>query len=318
MSDEDIYDRLIKAASAIDGLHPGSRVLHAKGTWCEGTFTASPDAARLSRAAIFSGDTVTALIRLSNSGGKPTSHDASRAGRGMAVKLRPNGPGGEGETDILAVTTTVFVARNTEDFLELLEARRPDPDTGQPDMERLGAYLGAHPEAQTSIQETLGSEPPASFATIPYYSPHTFKLLDQAGNGTWVRYRWRPEAEERRLPDDDARELGRDYLREELSARLEDGPARFELLLQVGTDDDPLDDPTAAWPAERELVPGGTLEVTTVVDDPEHGEHIEVFDPTRVGDGIELSDDPILRARRGAYSVSAYHRLGTTDSSEEL
>ena len=31
----------------------------------------------------------------------------------------------------------------------------------------------------------------------------------------------------------------------------------------------------------------------------------------RVGDGIELSDDPVLHARRKAYSVSAYRRLGT-------
>jgi catalase len=310
MSDGDIHDRLIQAAAAIDGLHPGHRVLHAKGTWCEGTFTASPKASRLCRAAIFSGDPVTALIRFSNSGGKPTAHDATRVGRGMAVKLRPNGPGGEGETDILAVTTTVFVARNTDDFLELLEARKPDPETGEPNMELIGAYLGDHPEAQTSIQETLGTEPPASFATIPYYSPHAFKLLDADSNGTWIRYRWRPEAEEQHVPDDDARELGRDYLREELPRRLEGGPIRFELLLQVGTDDDPIDDPTAAWPSERELVPGGTLEITAAVDDPEHGEHIEVFDPTRVGAGIELSGDPILHARRGAYSVSAYHRLG--------
>jgi catalase len=308
MTDGDFYERLAHAAAAIDGLHPGTRILHAKGTWCEGTFTATPGAAGLSRAAIFSGEPITALIRLSNAGGKPTSHDASRAGRGLAVKLRP---GGDGETDILAVTTTVFVARNPDDFLELLEARRPDPETGEPDMERLGAYLGAHPEAQTAIQETLGAEPPASFATIPYYSPHSFKLLDEDGNGTWVRYRWRPEAGEHHIPDDEARERGRDYLVEELGSRLEEGPIVFDLLLQVGIDDDPIDDPTAAWPAERELVPGGRLEISAVIDDPEHGDHIEVFDPTRVGDGIELSDDPVLHARRGSYSVSAYHRLGT-------
>ena len=53
------------------------------------------------------------------------------------------------------------------------------------------------------------------------------------------------------------------------------------------------------------------VRLTKVIDDPEQGDHIEVFDPTRVGDGIELSDDPILHARKGAYSVSAYHRLGT-------
>ena len=46
------------------------------------------------------------------------------------------------------------------------------------------------------------------------------------------------------------------------------------------------------------------------MDDPESGDHIEVFDPTRIVDGIELSNDPILHARARAYSVSAYRRLG--------
>jgi catalase len=311
MSEGDIYERLIDAASAVDGLHPHTRILHAKGTWCEGTFTASEAATSLSRALIFSGDEVPVLIRISNAGGKPTSHDATRAGRGIAVKLRPNGPGGEGETDILATANTVFIARTPEDFLELLEARRPDPETGEPDMEKLGAYLGAHPEAQSAIQQTLGSEPPASFATIPYYSPHAFKLVDADGNGTWVRYRWRPEAGEQRITDDEARERGRDYLVEELGERLSEGPAVFTLLMQVAEDGDVIEDPTHAWPDERLLVEAGRLELTKVIDDPEQGDHIEVFDPTRVGDGIELSDDAILHARKGAYSVSAYHRLGT-------
>ena len=64
------------------------------------------------------------------------------------------------------------------------------------------------------------------------------------------------------------------------------------------------------WPDDREQVIAGTLEITELVDDPESGDHIDVFDPTRVVDGIELSDDPILRARARAYSVSAYRRLG--------
>ena len=38
---------------------------------------------------------------------------------------------------------------------------------------------------------------------------------------------------------------------------------------------------------------------------------ILVFDPTRVTDGIELSDDPILRFRPRAYSVSVARRSAT-------
>jgi catalase len=304
---EDLYEQLVDAANAIYGVHPHVRALHSKGTWCEGTFTATPEAAALSRAAHLQGDPVPALIRFSSGGGKPDGHDAQREARGIAVKLRP-APGGE--TDILAVTTPAFVVRTPEEFLEMLRLREPDPETGQPDMEKLGAFIGEHPESLTAIQATLNTEPPASFATLVYYSPHAFKLLAHDAQGTWVRYRWRPEAGEATIPDDEARERGRDYLRAELEERLKEGPAAFELLFQLATQDDPLDDPTAVWPDDRELLAAGRLEVASLVDDPEAGEHIEVFDPLRMADGIEPSDDPILHARRRAYSVSAYRRAG--------
>ncbi len=306
-NDGDLYEQLVDAANAIYGSHPHRRALHAKGIWCEGSFSATPEAAKLCRAAHLQGDAVAALIRFSNGSGDPESHDAGREARGMAVKLRPeNGD----ETDILATSNPAFVTRTAEEFLELLRLRRPDPETGQPDMEKLGAFLAAHPESQPAIQATIGTEPPASFAQLAYRSPHTFKLVDAAGEGTWVRYRWRPEAGEAHIPDDEARERGRDYLREELAERLGGGPAGFELLLQIPTEDDPLDDATAVWPDDRELVVAGRLEVTGIVDDPESEGRIDVFDPVRIVDGIELSDDPILHARPRAYSVSAYRRLG--------
>jgi catalase len=247
------------------------------------------------------------VIRFSNASGDPESDDWQRDSRGMAVRLRPSD--GE-EADILAVTTPAFVSRTPDDFLELIRLRKPDPETGQPDFEKLGAYLGEHPEAQTAVQATLNAEPPASFATLTYHSPHTFRLLAADGSPTWARYRWRPEAGEATIPDDDAKALGGNYLRAELEERLAGGPASFHLKLQIPTEDDPIDDPTAVWPDDRERVEAGTLEITEIVDDPEGDEHIEVFDPTRVPDGIELSDDPILHARARAYSVSAYRRLG--------
>jgi catalase len=303
----DLYDQLVEAMHGIYGAHAGRRALHAKGTWCEATFTATPEATKLSRAAHLQGDPVTTLVRFSNGSGDPESHDAQREVRGMAVKLRPDD--GD-ETDILATTAVAHATRTPEDFLEFLKLRRPDPETGQPDMEKLGAFLAEHPEAQPAIQSVIGVEPPASFATVTYFSPHSFKLVDGDGTGTWVRYRWRPLAGEARIPDDEARERGRDYLTDELAARLRGGAIEFDLLLQQAGEDDPIDDPSAVWPDDRELVVGGRLEINELIDDPEGDGHIEVFDPMRLGDGVEPSDDPVLHARPKAYSVSAYERLG--------
>ena len=84
-------------------------------------------------------------------------------------------------TDIVCVTTPVFVVRTPEDFLELMLARKPDPETGQPDMERLGAFLGAHPEAMPAIQHTLGNPPPVSYLTCAYNSLHAYRFTNAGG-----------------------------------------------------------------------------------------------------------------------------------------
>jgi catalase len=304
MPEGDLYEQIIEAVHANFGRHPGRRALHAKGSWARGHFSATSEAARLSRAPHLQGDEVTALVRFSNASGDPEANDADRDGRGMAIKLRWDG----GETDILTTTSPTFVSRTPEDFLELMRLRRPDPATGQPDMEKLGAYLSEHPETMPAVQAVLMNEPIASFATARYFSPHAFAHLDADGNRTWLRYRLVPEAGEQRIADDEARARGRDFLHEEIASRLDAGTVAFEFQLQLAAADDPLDDSTAAWPDDRELVAAGRLELTEIADDPEREGHIDVFDPTRIVDGIELSYDPVLHARPKAYSVSAYKR----------
>ena len=305
MSAGGIDEQLVEAMAAIYGRHAGHRALHAKGTWARGSFRASPEAAAVCRAEHLGGAEVDALVRFSNASGDPQSHDADRDNRGIGVKLRVR----EGvETDILGSTSPAFITRTPEDFLEVLRLRRPDPATGQPDMERLGAYLAAHPEARTAVMATINSEPPASFATLTYFSPHAFHLLAADGARTWVRWRWQPPDGERRIPDDDARRRGRDYLSEELAERLAAGTVALELVLQLADEEDPLEDPTAVWPDERDRVLAGRLELSELVESPERDGHIDVFDPLRLIDGIEPSADPVLHARPRAYSVSAYRR----------
>jgi catalase len=214
------------------------------------------------------------------------------------------------KTDIVALSLPCFFARTPEDFLAFTRARKPDPETGQPDFEKLGAFLAQHPEATVAVQGTLNVEPLESLATATYYSPHTFRLLDHDGGRRPIRLRWVPEAGEHRIPDDEARERGRDYLYEDLDRRLAEGTIAFELRFQLPAADDPLDDATALWPDEREFISAGRLELTAQVEDPEGDGHIEVFDPMRLPNGVEPSDDPILHARPKAYSVSAYRRLG--------
>ncbi|HEY1236860.1 MAG TPA: catalase, partial [Solirubrobacterales bacterium] len=135
-----------------------------------------------------------------------------------------------------------------------------------------------------------------------------FCLVDADGGTHWGRYTWEPEEGPEYLTDEQREAASRDYLQEEIRQRLADGIARFTLEFTLANEDDPLDDPTAEWEGEREVVELGELEVLKVVEDAETPDEPIVFDPMRLTDGIEPSADPILAARPKAYNVSIERR----------
>lgn len=288
--------------NAIHGRHPGFRAVHAKGSCCRGTFTATEEAAAVCIAEHFRGDKVPVTVRFSNGSGRPTRADGARDERGMAVKFHlPDGT----TTDIVSLTLPVFFVRNPEDFLAFLESQRPDPETGKPDLERVGAFINDHPETQSAVGFAAFSMAPASFTNCSFFGIHAFRITGPDGKQRFIRYRWVPDAGPATLSDEETRSLGREYLREELVRRLGSSIIGFELRFQVAEEGDDPNDPTTAWPEERELIPAGRLEVTDYI-----GDECEpmIFDPGRVIEGIERSDDPILHARSPAYGVSFERR----------
>src|SRR2546421_3165187 len=303
----DLSEALVEAINDVSGVHPGHRAAHAKGTLCRGTFTATPEAAALTRAEHMQGETVPPTVLFSNGGGNPTRPDGAQDGRGMAVKFYlPDGS----KPDIVAITLPVFFARTPEDFLEFPRLRKPDPETGKPDLEKIGAYLGAHPEAQEAIQFGLAAQPPASYAQLRYNGLHAYRFENADGDARFVRYGWQPEAGEASISQEESRQRSADYLHEDILERLSQGAVAFELHVTVAEDGDAVDDPTARWPEERRDVVVGRLEITGPETEREQGDDVLVFDPTRVTDGIETSADPILHVRPGAYSVSVERRAG--------
>ena len=285
----------VDAINAISGAHAGHRAAHAKGTLLTGTFTPSPDASELTTAAHMQGGPSRVTVRFSNGGGDPGIPDYAREGRGMAVKMYlADGS----KTDIVGLTLPCFFVRTPEDFIAFTKARL-EPEKLMPD------FLGAHPEALPAIQAALGADPPESYATCTYNAIHSFRWLDAGGGSRWVRYRFEPEAGERTLAGDEAKARGRDYLQEEILAR---GESAFRLLVVLAEEGDDIDDPTVAWPPEREQVEVGRLVLTGPDTERERDGDILVFDPTRVIEGIDLSGDAILRFRPRAYSASVERR----------
>jgi catalase len=289
-----LHEEVVDAINEISGVHPGHRAAHAKGTLLTGTFTGA--GTDLTTAAHLQGEPVRVTARFSNGGGDPNIPDYAQEGRGIAVKFYA--PDGE-KTDIVGLTLPCFFVRTPEDFLSFTQARM-DPEQLMPD------WLGAHPEALTAIQAALSADPPASYATCAYNSIHSYRFVDADGGSRFVRYRWEPEAGEATLSGEDAKARGRDYLQEDIVAR---GESAFQLVAVIATEEDAVDDPTVAWPDERERVELGRLVLTGPELEREQGDDVLVFDPTRVTEGIELSDDAILRFRGPAYSVSVERRV---------
>jgi catalase len=294
----------VDASNTVFGRHPGFRALHAKGILLSGTFTATPRAAGLTRAVHMQGESIPLTARLSNGAGNPDIPDYQPDVRGLAVKLYlPDGS----RTDIVAQTVPRFPVRTPEAFVELMLAQRPQPAI----VWRMPLFLARHPRALVTLPGGLPAlRPLSSYATARYYATHAYSFLDANGGQRYIRYTFQPEADEERISMREAKRRGRDYLQDEIRDRLATGPIRFALEVQIAQAGDPVADPSSVWPTERERVVVGTLELNQLDTEREQGGDVLVFDPTRVTDGIALSDDPILQFRSPAYRESVARRTG--------
>jgi catalase len=305
----ELPEQAVEAVGEIFGRYAGRRAVHARGTLCAGTFTATPEAARLTRAPHMQGDPVEVTVRFSNASGDPDEHDGIPDGRGMATKLYlADGS----RTDILTVTANRFFARTPEEFIEFNRAiSRSAGGRPRPNPVKMLWYLARHPKAAPAVAALSKAASIPSYARRRYNSLHAFRWVDSAGQARHVRYSWLPEEGEATISTEDAKSRPSDYLQRDLAERLTGGsPIRFKLELQIAADGDAVDDPRLAWPEDRERVIAGRLELTALDTRRERDGDVLVFDPTRITDGIELTDDPILRFRPKAYSVSVERRAG--------
>jgi catalase len=293
----------IDTAAAVFGEHPGFRALHARGVICRGTFTPTAEAAQLSRAAHLAGPEVPVTVRFSNGAGNPKHPDWAPDPRGLAIKFYlPDGS----RTDIVAVSSPLFPSRTPEGFIELLRAQAAGPAAAW----KFPLFLRHHPEALRVLPRIVPTlRAPAGYERIPYYGLHAFRWLDASGGSRFVRYELRTAAGVARLSPWAARRRARDYLQTGILRRLAAGPVEFSLQVQIAAESDPVNDPSAPWPGSRPRVTVGTLSVTGPDNERDRGDDVLVFDPSRVTDGIECPDDPVLAYRPLAYSESVRRRM---------
>jgi catalase len=124
--------QIVDAMNKLWGVHPGFRANHAKGVVVEGSFKASPEAAALSKAALFEGKAIPVTVRFSNSTGMPNVPDGSEAAipQGMSIKFHlPDGS----DTDMVLNALKFFPVSTGADFRDLLLAVAASPaDAAKP------------------------------------------------------------------------------------------------------------------------------------------------------------------------------------------
>jgi catalase len=301
-------DQVVSAIEAVYGVTPGQRRNHIKGTCAAGEFVGIPEAAGVySRSALFSGEPVPVVARFSLAGGNPRVPDVAKSPRGMALEFSLP----KGETQHMSMLNTpVFGAAQPRSFYDFLVALKPDPATGKPDPEKIKAFKASHPDNLALADFLANNNPPVSYANSAYFGIHTFKFVNGANKTTLVRWRFVPQDGEKRLSDAELKSMPPDFLEQALIARTRRGPLRWDMVISLGKPGDPVDDPTVAWPANREEVKVGTLTISSAM--PQQGAACEKinFDPLVMSDGIEPTNDPILLFRSPAYATSFAKRMG--------
>lgn len=332
MTERSIAQQLVDAVVADFPDHaPGTRPVHTIGIGVTGYFEASTVAAGFCTAEHFQGQRVPVTVRFSNGSGSPVQHDGWSDARGMATRFHlANGAA----TDLIAMTICEFFSPTVEDFLAFSKSARmrkvvrqsgwskigdllqlkmplPDPMPGQTESGALGSmvYANHHRSAQIAAFEAATIGAPVSYARATYSAAHCFVVTAPDAIRRYVRFQWQPVAGIKLI--DPSQTGDNHYLHQELRNRLAYWPAQFLLLMTIGEDGDAFDDPTTPWPLKRRRIMMGTLTIVAVAEDQQRDCEKISFNPCRLVPGIEISDDPILAARRDAYEYSREQRGGT-------
>lgn len=297
-AEEVTSEQLVDGLQGIFGEHQGKRRSHAKGICVKGSFTPASDIAKWTKSASFAKE-VPVLGRFSIGGGNPVASDKSKTGRGLALRIDPDGT----STDFVMLTAPIFFARTPEQTLGFFKARAAGPD-GKPDPEKVKAFTEANPETAKQGAWVSARPVPASYADTSYFSIHAFTLTNAEGKATTAKFKLVPAAGEKGLSEDELKGKADDFQTVEIKDRLGKGPAQFNLTAQLQKDGDPVNDPTVLWPDEgHEFVTLGSVSISAVEADATCD--AGTFDPTNLAEGIAgPTEDQIFPLRSGAYAVS--------------
>ncbi|HEX3516531.1 MAG TPA: catalase [Trebonia sp.] len=301
------------------------RVVHARGYGAHGYFENYAPLTDITRADVFSeaGLRTPAFVRFSTVAGNKGSGDLARDVRGFATKFYTRA----GNWDLVGNNIPVFFIQDAIKFPDLIHAAKQEPDRGFPQAQtahdNFWDFVSLMPESTHMLMWIMSDRAiPRSFRFMEGFGVHTFRLVNDAGHSTYVKFHWKPKLGLQSVVWNEAVKINGadpDFHRRDLWDAIRNGDfPEWELGLQL-FDDDFADrfefevlDPTKIIPEEQVPVrPVGRLVLDRVVDNFFAETEQVAFCTQNVVPGIDFTNDPLLQGRNFSYLDTQLKRLGS-------
>ncbi|KDA42178.1 catalase [Frankia sp. B2] len=300
------------------------RVVHARGAGAYGYFEAYESLADVTRAHFLGEDgrRTPVFVRFSTVGGSRGSADTVRDVRGFAVKFYTE----EGNFDLVGNNMPVFFIQDGIKFPDFVHAVKPEPHNEIPQASSahntLWDFVSLVPESMHMMMWLMSDRAlPRSYRMMQGFGVHTFRFVDAAGQGTFVKFHWRPKLGTHSLVWDETQKIAGkdpDFNRRDLWESIENGTfPEWELGVQLVPESDEhafdfdLLDATKIIPEERVPVrPVGRLVLNRNPGNFFAETEQVAFCVQNVVPGIDFTNDPLLQARLFSYLDTQLIRLG--------
>ncbi|MQM28224.1 catalase [Glycomyces albidus] len=301
------------------------RVVHARGAGAYGVFRAYDDWLGKFTTASFLTDpaeTTPVFVRFSTVAGSRGSADTPRDVRGFATKFYTR----EGNYDLVGNNFPVFFIQDGVKFPDFVHAVKPEPRNEIPQAasahDTLWDFVSLQPETLHAIMWLMSDRAlPRSYRMMQGFGVHTFRLVDAAGHGTFVKFHWKPLLGVHSLVWEEAQKVSGtdpDFNRRDLWEAIEAGQfPEWELGVQLVPEADEfkfdfdLLDATKLIPEEEVAVrPVGRLTLNRNPDNFFAETEQIAFHTANVVPGIDFTNDPLLQARNFSYLDTQLIRLG--------
>ena len=300
------------------------RIVHARGSAAHGFFECYEPLEEYTRASIFAeaGKRTPVFVRFSTVLGERGSTDTARDVRGFAVKFYTD----EGNWDLVGNNMPVFFVQDAMKFPDLVHAAKPEPHFAMPQAgsahDTFWDFASLMPEITHMLMWAMSDRAiPRSYRTMQGFGVHTFRLVNAAGESTFVKFHWNPKAGTHSLVWDEAVKISgadSDFHRRDLWEAIEAGAyPEWELGLQMFSEEDAENftfdvlDATKLVPEELvPIVPVGRLVLNRNPDNFFAETEQVAFCTAHVVPGIDFSNDPLLAGRIHSYVDTQISRLG--------